>query len=256
MKKYLATAQMSLKESGYFGAMNVVSNYVLKWLRMLALVMIWRMLLAGGADAQGMTLQQTLTYTVLSAAFAPLFDVRTPASSWLHEGTMLSLYQRPMSIFSQLAAHTVGSWGMHLLVFALPCLLLAPLFGARLAPASPWAVLSLLLAVSQGFCVDFLFASLIIRVQNMSWIIETLRRALTALFTGALIPFAALPFGLGAVLELSPLGTLAGAPLAIFTGLAQPGKLLCVQLLWNIILWPLAIWCFRRCAERMVSLGG
>ncbi|MDD3242510.1 MAG: ABC-2 family transporter protein [Eubacteriales bacterium] len=255
MKKYIATMRMSLKESGYFGAMNVVGTYLMKWLRLLALLMIWKVLFAVGADTQGMTLEQMLTYTLLSAALSPLLDVRTPASSWLHEGTMLSLYQRPMSVFGQLAASTAGSWGMHLLLFTLPCLLLAPLLGARLA-VNPWGVLSLALAVSQGFCVDFLFAGLIIRANNMSWMVESLRRALTALFTGALIPFAVLPFGIGKVLEWMPLGSLAGAPLAIATGLSTPQALLPVQLLWNALLWPVAVWWFRRCQERMVSYGG
>lgn len=83
-----------------------------------------------------------------------------------------------------------------------------------------------------------------------------LREALTALLTGSLIPFAALPWGLGRILQLSPFGTLAGAPLAIFTGLSSPMELLPAQIIWNLLLWPAAILCFNASRERMVSYGG
>ena len=104
--------------------------------------------------------------------------------------------------------------------------------------------------------MDFLFACMMIHMNNMEWQAMILRNALNSLLTGALIPFAVLPWGLGDILSLSPLGTLAGAPLAICTGLAQPWELLPAQILWNIVLWPLAMRCFAASQERMVSYGG
>jgi ABC-2 type transport system permease protein len=104
--------------------------------------------------------------------------------------------------------------------------------------------------------VDFLFACLLIRMRNLEWPVHVLREALNALLTGALIPFAALPWGLGRWLELSPLGTLAGAPLALMAGIGEPVRLIAAQLFWNLTLWPLALWAFRASRERMVSYGG
>ena len=123
-------------------------------------------------------------------------------------------------------------------------------------PVSPWFWPSLLLCISQGFAVDYLFACLLIRMNNLEWTVHSIRNALTALLTGGLIPFAALPWGLGAMLELSPLGTLAGAPLALMSGLGDPVRLVGAQLFWNATLWPLALWAFRASRERMVSYGG
>lgn len=252
----LATIRLCLKEQSYFGFFNLLAQYLLKLGALAALLMIWRSLSLQGADLDGMTLAQLYTYTVLSTALSPLLNVYTPASGWLHDGTMLGLYQRPAGIFAQLVAHTIGGWGMRLCCLSLPVMVIAALCGIDLTPRSPWFFLSLPLAVAEGFAVDFLFACLLIRLRNLEWCVHCLREALTALFTGSLIPFAALPWGLGEWLQLSPLGTLAGAPLAIYTGLGHAPRLLLAQIFWNLILWPLALWCFRASQERMVSYGG
>lgn len=252
----LATAKLCVKEQSYFGFANLFAQYLLQVGSLAALLMIWRSLFLQGVDLEGMRLTQFYTYTVLSTILAPLLNLRTPASSWLHDGTMLGLYQRPAGIFAQLAAHTIGSWGMRLLCVPLPVLVISLACGLDLCPASLWFFPSLVLSVLQGFAVDFLFACLLIRMRNLEWTVHCLREALTALFTGSLIPFAILPWGIGEILQLSPFGTLAGAPLAIFTGLSEPGLLIITQIIWNVILWPLAIYCFKASGERMVSFGG
>ena len=246
---------MSVRASMYFGVVELVGSYVLKLTQVLLFLMLWRMLFAQGVREE-MTLEQMQRYVLLSSVFAPLLDVRTPASDWLHDGTMMSLYGRPLGIFGQLTAHTLGQAFLPMCIFTPLALLIAWALGISLMPASPWFWLSLPLATAQGFAVDYLFACLIIRTGNLSWTILSFRNALTVLLTGALIPFSALPFGLGDILILSPLGTLAGASLAIATGLSKPGVLVPVQILWNVTLWPLALYCFRRSKERMVSYGG
>ena len=252
----LATARLCLKEQSYFGFMNLLAQYLLQAGALAALLMIWRSLFLQGVDLEGMRLEQFYTYTVLSTVLAPLLNIHTPASGWLHDGTMLGLYQRPAGIFAQLAAHTVGGWCMRLLCLSLPVLVIALACGLDLRPASLLFFPSLILSVLQGFAVDFLFACLLIRMHNLEWTVHCLREALTALFTGSLIPFVVLPWGIGDILQLSPFGTLAGAPLAIYTGLSEPGLLIITQIVWNVILWPLALYCFRASGERMVSYGG
>lgn len=252
----LATMRLCLKEKSYFGFFNQLAQYLLQAGALAALLMIWRSLFLQGVDLEGMTLSQLYAYTTLSTVLAPLLNVYTPASSWLHDGTMLGLYQRPAGVFMQLAAHTIGSWAMRLGCLSLPVTVMALLCGIDLVPRSGWFFLSLPLAVAQGFAVDFLFACLLIRLRNLEWCVHCLREAMTALLTGSLIPFAALPWGLGRILQLSPFGTLAGAPLAIFTGLSSPMELLPAQIIWNLLLWPAAILCFNASRERMVSYGG
>lgn len=252
----LATAKLCLKEQSYFGFFNQLAQYLLQAGGLAALLMIWRSLFLQGVNLEGMSLSRFYVYTIMSTVLAPMLNIRTPASSWLHDGTMLGLYERPAGIFAQLAAHTVGGWGMRFACLSVPVVMIAFLCGLDLRPASLWFFLSLFLAVLQGFAADFLFACLLIRLRNLEWCVHCLREALTALLTGSLIPFTVLPWGIGDYLALSPFGTLAGAPLAIYTGLATPEALLIAQIFWNLILWPLAVYCFAASRERMVSYGG
>ena len=251
-----ATARMCLKEKSYFGLANIIAQYLLRAAGLGALLMIWRSLFMQGADMQGLSLNQVYVYTILSTVLAPLLDVRTPASGWLHDGSVLKLYLRPRSLFAQLAAHTVGGWVLPLAILSFPVMGIALLCGVDLRPASLWFLPSLVLTVSLGFAVDYLFACLLIRLNNLEWVVHDMRQSLTALFTGSVIPFAALPWGLGRFLALTPLGSLAGGPLSIYAGLAEPMPVLAAQLFWNVVLWPLALWRIASMRERMVSYGG
>ena len=238
MKTFWATARMCLVEKSYFGLGNLIGEYLLRTVGLMVMLMVWRSLALQGVDMQGLSLNQLMMYTILTTVLRPLLDVRTPASDWLHDGTVLSLYLRPAPVLSQLG-----------LLTGLIC-------GVDFRPASLLFLPSLVLSVAEGFAVDFLFACLLIRLKNLSWVMECLRTALCALLTGAVIPFAALPWGIGRFLALTPLGTLAGAAPAIYVGLESPGPILLAQACWTVLLWPLAIWRFRRAREKMISYGG
>lgn len=256
LRPYFATARMSALEQSYFGLGEVIGGYALRALRLLALLALWKALFSQGADTGGMSLPMLLSYTAASAAFSDLIDVRTPASAWMHEGSILSQYLRPMGILPQLAAHAAGGWVMPFLLFSVPVLAVCGALGIRVLPQSPWFFLSLALSVSIGFAIDFLFACLVIRLNNAAWLAEVIRRAITALLSGAVIPFALLPWGIGDVLKLTPFASAAGAALSLFAGLEPAQKLIPLQLFWNALLWPAALYLFRRSRERMVSHGG
>jgi ABC-2 type transport system permease protein len=183
-------------------------------------------------------------------------NVQTPASSWHYEGNIIDLCRRPQTIFGQLAAHTVGGWLPGLLLFTLPMTVILSFFGVNLIPANLWFLPCLLLGIALGFAVDFLFSCFIIRMQNASWLAYSIREAITALLSGAVIPFDLVPGTLGNILRLLPFGSVAGAPLALCTGMNSALSVLPLQIFWNLLLWPLAILAFRKSREWMVSYGG
>ena len=253
--KHLKTAQMSSQNLTNGGVGYLFLNYLLKIVYLIPILLLWRTLIHSGVDA-GMSQSQMLTYTYLGAILSDVLVVRSPASNWYYDGLFVSLYQRPVSILSHLVSQTVGGWIPQLLLFTLPMIIIAPIFGVSLSLYSLWFIPSLILCVTLGFAVDILFVCLIIRMRNANWLVYVIRAAIVSLLSGSVIPFAILPWGIGLVFQYLPLGSLAGAPLSIYTNLSAPIPIIVAQFFWNILLWPIAVGAFNKTQERMVSYGG
>jgi ABC-2 type transport system permease protein len=255
LNKHLATAQMAAYEKMNGGLLFLLPDILIKICTLIPLLFLWRSAMAAGAET-GMSIAQMLSYTYVSMLLGDLLVVRTAATGWLSEGVLLKLYGRPLTILAQLAAQTCGGWIPSLLLFSLPMAAASSLFGVRLIPASPLFPISLFLCITLGFAIDTLFACLSIKLRNMSWLIGRLRLAVVTVFSGAVIPVSLLPFGLAEIMKYQPFASLGGAALSIFTGIANSGETLVLQIGWNLILWPAALWVFKKSQEGMVSYGG
>ncbi len=253
--KYFKTAQISLRAQTNGGIWYLLPKILIKLIYLLPLMLLWRVLMQNGVEAD-MRLDQMLTYTYLNALLSELLVVRTQFSGWTYEGELVALFNRPMPLFGQIIAQTVGEWVPMLIAFSLPMALFAPLIGISLQPATPWFFVSLLLCIALGFAIDFVFACFTIRLKGMAWLVYMIRMSIIALFSGAVIPFQIMPFGLGRIFALQPFGSLGGASLSLFVGLAEPLPILLPQLFWNAILWPAAFFFFKKTQEKMVSYGG
>ncbi len=252
MHKYLKTAQMSCLQVTNGGLLYLLPDVLVKIFTLVPLVYLWRSVILSGARVD-MTMSQMLTYTYLSSLLADLLVVRTSASGWLSEGVVRRLYSRPFSMVGQLITQTVGGWLPMLALFAFPMALLAPALGISLLPASPLFFISLLLCVSLGFAIDLLFACLSAKLKNVSWLVSRIRTAVVSLLSGTFIPIQFLPFGLDHAMRYQPFACLGGAALSVFVGAGSAAEIIPLQLIWNLILWPVALFVFRKSQEGMVS---
>jgi ABC-2 type transport system permease protein len=253
--KYIKTAHLSALERTNGGIIYLFPDILIKVFTLISLVFLWRVVMSSGAEV-GMNLEQMLTYVYVSSIIADMLVVKTAASGWLSDGVLLRLFGRPLSVFGQLAAQTIGGWIPELLLFSLPMVAIAPLFGVHLIPASPLFLVSLLLCVTLGFAVDFLFACMSMKLRNMNWLVGRMHMAITVVFSGTVIPIRLLPFGLAEIMKYQPFASLGGAPLSIFVGAADTVETIALQIIWNIILWPFALFVWKKSQEGMVSYGG
>ncbi len=207
-----------------------------------------------------MTIGSVLTYTLIAEVFGEQLACRTGLDEAIWEGSIASRFLRPMGTVGQFAAETVGRWWFSFFAFSIPLLLCSPLLGVNPLPASAaaagWFVPSLALAISIGMALEFIFAALMISLEVGIWVMEGLRTAISMLLSGALLPLALLPWGIGAVFGWLPFASMASAPLRIYTGTGSPVLLIAVQAAWTILLWWLAraVWAANR--ERLVGYGG
>ncbi len=255
---YIKTAAMSAGDVG--DSPLFVFDYALRILRVLVLLALWRTIL-GGRDSTGpMSLAAVLTYTVVAEVFAEQLAVRTTLSLAFWEGTLVIRFLRPMGMVRQLASEMAGKWLISLSLFSVPLLLVTPLLGVDPRPSSLVAgglfILSLALAILVGLALDLFFGALTVALEQPVWVIEYTRTAVATLLSGALLPLAYYPWGLGDVFSWLPFAAMAWAPLAIYTGTGEPFRLLIGQVLWVAVLWPVADWMWRSNSEKLVGYGG
>jgi len=253
--KYIKTAKIAMRGQTNGGIIYLLPNVLINLLYLFPLMFIWRVIAGGGTDV-GMTLSQLLSYTYMNAVLSQMTIVRTMASDWSYEGQLINLYARPASVYGQIVSQTIGGWIPMFLIFSIPMLFIAPLLKITITPATIWFFPSLLLCISLGFAVDFIFACLTIKLKSMSWLVYSIRMAVVSLFSGTVIPFRILPFGLTTIFEYQPFGSLGGAPLSLFVGTSDPARIIITQIAWNLVLWPVAIIWFKKSKERQVSYGG
>lgn len=253
--KYGMTARMSVQGRTNGGLVCLVPEIIMRLVYLVPLLFIWKSLAERGIEAE-MSVSQLLSYTYVNVLAGDLMIVNTCLSAWDFDTRSLEMFTRPMSVFGQVIARTVGEWGPMLLLFSLPMLLVAPVFGIRVLPATPWAVPSLVLSVSLGFAFEFVFYCVTVRLRNVSWLTYVIRSAVVSFLSGTVIPFQILPFGMDGWIRYQPFGSLGGAFLALYVGSGEAAEILPVQLFWNVVTWAAAVCWFRRSRERMVSFGG
>lgn len=259
--KYHKTAAMvasrSFADQQYIG---LLGDSIVRLLRVLLLVALWRSILEGHGAVGGMDLPALLTYTLIAEVFGRQLTNRSTIDEALWEGSIAHRFLRPIGIYGQFIAEMVGDWIPGLLLFSLPLLLLAPWLGIDPLPASwplmAWFGVSLVLAVAVGVAFDVIFAACMVYLENSVYAMQQIRNALTLLLSGAVIPLALFPWQLDHYLQWLPFAALASAPLRVYTGTGDPYLLIGLQAGWCVVLWPLAhaLWCHNR--ERLVSHGG
>ena len=259
---FLSTALVCAKQVFDGNLFCVAGEYLVRLLRFAALAFIWKSLAAQGADLGDMPIEKLLTYSLMASVLRQQLEIVSPATSALWEGSIVDRYTRPVSVITTLAAETVGRWWIPVFLFySLPLMLFSPLFGINPLPQSLAAegifLISLFFSILIGFALDLIFASAAIRMKNGCWAAVQIRETISSLVSGALIPFALFPWGIGTVLAYLPLGSVANAPLTIYTGAAEhPGKLILLQIFWAAVLWAAALKLFHKSEERMISYGG
>jgi len=263
LRQSMATAVVS--GTGYLGENPlVVLDYLLRVARVAILLTLWRTIYAAHAASTpvsaSMPLHALLTYTLIAEVFADQLACRTTLDDAVWSGTIIVKFLTPMSTAMQFAAEMAGRWMVNFTLCSLPLLLLAPLFGIDPRPANGAAgfffVVSLTLAIANGLAQEFIFGAGQIMLDLPVWLVGTLRTALIALLSGAVIPLALFPAGAGELFQWLPFASMASAPLRIYTATGDAVPLLLVQAGWVAALCPVAVWSWRSCREKLVGYEG
>ena len=248
--------------SSYFGDSPLfLMDYLLRILRVIVLLSVWRTLFARGGTQSGLTLPILLTYTLIAEAFAEQLEASTDVAgsfwgrqhyntlqqaAWrvraVYRGDMRQMGVQFWHVFSSFAACRHGNG--HSPVSGEPCCRTAVRAKSHSGGCGQFLRWISCLPRSASRCNS--------RPSRWNACALLLRHCCRA----HLFPSPLLPWNLGRVFGWLPFASTASAPLRIYTGTGDPAPLLALQLLWAVLLWPLAVWLWRKNQEKMVAYGG
>ncbi|MGX6979464.1 ABC-2 family transporter protein [Vagococcus elongatus] len=258
-KSFIITIKISYNQEFSGGLLPVFKKQLLNYIWFYFMCQIW--LFIGQNSEMSLTTSQLLTYSLLSTVFRPQMDIITPATSSMWEGSIIGRYTRPMPIFSSFIAETIGKiWIPTFFTLSFPLIVLASIAGINPLPDSFYTgimgMISLLLSVSLGFAMDFIFAALAMHLKDKCWAALQIRESLLNLLTGAVIPLNVMPLPVGNFLRLLPFASLASVPINIYMGIIKPANALLMQVVWNVLFWTIASIVYKKSEEEMISFGG
>jgi ABC-2 type transport system permease protein len=240
--------------------LRVASTFIL----MYGIRWVWITLYTQHPGAFGVTLQQMVTYGVLSMAIENLFYTGPPyyMAQQVRTGAIDGDLLKPLDFHYHMLARSTGEMFFRIIVIALPAMLVGYLFFDLQPPATlPTGFLfifALLLGYLVNFHLEFLLGSLALvtlEIHNIDWAFHSMSR----FFSGQLVPLWIFPGALGVLANILPFRSIFSTPLAIYAGMLQDDAILQAlyfQALWLVILLLLSRWLWERVQRRIVSQGG
>ena len=219
---------------------------------------IWRSLPHEKLAASGLTVGTLLTYSAIAQMAGPLLNPKTTLAEHVVNGTLAVRLLWPLGVVSQFVAEMLGSAILVTIISIAGISVAAVLLDVSLAPtgAPLLFVLSLILGITVGVAVDFWFALLTVRLRYSVWFVASIRTALTAVVSGALIPLNLMPWHIGDVLGVLPFAAMASGPLRVYTQETGAFPLLASQAVWAAILWLGLVWAVKKSRDKVVGAGG
>jgi ABC-2 type transport system permease protein len=235
-------------------------DYLLRFARVVVLLSLWRLLFGDQAAVGGMTLAAVLTYTLIGEVLREQLDVRAGIDEAMWNGSIATRALRPGAIVGHFVGEMAGRWWLGVVLCSIPLLLLSPALGVDPLPAGLPAlalfVPSLILSITVGLALEFLFGGLTVALSQPPWLMSAMKNAIAVLLSGLVIPLPLLPWGLGEVFRWLPFAATAAAPLQVYTGAPDAIALVGAQLIWAVVLWPLVGWVWRSHREQVAIYGG
>lgn len=239
-----------------WSAANLILMYGIRWL--------WITLYTQRPGAFGVTLQQMVTYGVLSMAIENLFYTGPQyyMAQQVRSGAIDGDLLKPLDFHFHMLARSTGETLFRIIVMVLPALLLGYFLFDLQLPATWRAGFSFVVALSLGFLVNFHLDFLLgviglatLEVHSIDWAFHATSR----FFSGQYVPLWLFPGALGTVANILPFRSIFFTPLSIYTGVLSAGSItqaIGLQLLWLVILLILSRWLWEQIQLRIVSQGG
>ncbi|MBQ9898338.1 MAG: ABC-2 family transporter protein [Ruminococcus sp.] len=265
LKKYLALTRAGIIESlQYRIAMFVM---VIGNLLYLTLVyFLWKSIYAsaGTETVNGMTFSDTLIYLVLATAlfnFMEMYTVWEIGRSFQSGKIVLDLI-KPMKYHSYLFWSYSGSFVVQFFATFLPTFIIVALLTGGAVPIGMnllWFVLSVVLAVTINFSIDFIVGTVCLYTESI-WGINIMKQVIVLLLSGATIPIAFFPEPFKTITMYLPFQSIYNSPLTLLLNgspeMSDVGLILGTQLAWCVVTLVISRLFWKVSLKRITVNGG
>ena len=247
--KYLAYARSEFIRGFRYGA-----NYWATISGSLVLVLVqwylWHAVYRNYDALAGVSLNEMISYAMMARVISGFLG--EPANIRIGErvrsGDIAHDLVKPVDLYLQILFQTLGRASFNLVTSGLPLFAVLYAVGVLRLPG-PAVLLAFVVSVATGYLTLFCtsFASGILTFHTKSEVGLGHVYTVLELFSGLYFPLDFFPGWVGAVARFLPFGAIHYTPLAIWSGLFEPGEVvwsLCVQLAWALFMTVLsrALW--------------
>lgn len=239
-------------------------NLIIAPLTFLIYFFLWHSIYAysGTTIIRGFTLEEMITYYIMGLIIS-LF-VWSNAEYWLEEnilsGDVVLLFQKPISIFSQIYFFGIGINLLTIIIEAIPIYLIG-LFFFGVKSATLAHTLFFIISISLASIIYFMFSFIIGLTAFWMKKINGLSRAkeaIISLFSGALLPLTFYPEWFQEISFYLPFQYLRYVPINIFLGrynFFTIGIMIFVKLIWIGLLFILIRWFEKKAFKKLSGAG-
>lgn len=261
MRAYTAQAR-AIALSALEYRLNVLLGMVAYLVQLVALLAVWRVLLAQ-SPVEGFTWPQMQAYLLVAFASGALVSINGDfrMAFRILQGTVALDLVKPVDYQRSRFAEALGGLWIEVLIVIVACAGVGFALGGISTPAGPALALfaiSMLLLVPLKFLILYLTSLVCFWTQNYMGV-QWARIAVVNLLSGALIPLVYLPDWLGTLAKWSPFAGLTSTPALIYierVDLAEGALLVAVQLGWVVVLWFGARLLWRSAVRQLTVNGG
>jgi len=262
VRKYLALARVTRRAVMTYRMNFILGQFALIF-QLLAMLAIWRVLLASGKSVAGYDWPQMKAYLMVGFFSGVLVSMYADfrMAGRIRDGMVALDLTKPLDFQTARFAETLGGVWAELVTAVVVCSGVLLITGGIPVPgptAAALFALSMLAVVPLKFIIVYAFCLACFYTQNYLGVYWA-RLSIVSLLSGALVPLSFYPGWLQGLAQVMPFASLASTPALIYLDQVDTGAALLLigtQLAWVAVLWFGTRLLFRGAVRQLTVHGG
>lgn len=243
---------------------EAISAVLIQFILLIINAFFWRALYSTYDTVQDTTLEQMLTYSIISVLLSCFFriSIESKLRDRIRQGSVAVDYIKPVNLFGMLLAEDIGDIVVNIIQKAIPIVIFSFFFIQAPLPASFLSLLTFLVSAIFSFLIMWMISA-IFGLLNF-WLIDIgpiggAIQYIISFVSGSIVPIWFFPEIIQKILSFTPFIYIYQTPIAIYIGripLEQAGIQIIIQIVWTGVFFLLFRFVKSRVMGNIVVQGG